>query len=166
MTPSDIFVGGLILLTVFYILHYSLVMNCAESASRCGTILGVATDKMDPATRLYQDTLRYVLIERGRWDTRKDRSNQLTVFEKRINFTTLLIVLLILGAAVCAVLGAGQINRQREQGRVDVFNNALDKNWEQSRNQIDSLTISITKLESELNDGLDSLNKQIQNVSR
>ena len=152
--------------TLYKTIEFRLKWENKQPASQQKGSNGVATDIIDPATRLYQDTLRFVLMERGRWDKKKDRSNQLTAFEKRINCQTLLIVLFILGAAVCAVLGVGQINRQREQDRVDVFNNALLKNWEQSRNQIDSLTISITNLESELNDGLDSLNRQIQNVAR
>ena len=45
MMPSDIRRRA-DFIDFFYILHYSLVMNCAESASRCGRILGVATDRM------------------------------------------------------------------------------------------------------------------------
>lgn len=125
-----------------------------------------AIDQISPATRLYQDTLRYVLIDLGKWDNEKDRLEQFTAYEKRINCKALFIVLFIVGAAVCAVLGVDQVNRQREQVRAEMFNSALDKSLVQTQNQIDSLTISITDLESVLNDRLDSLSGQVQSLKQ
>lgn len=121
-------------------------------------------DPIDRAKRLHEDTLRNVMIGMRKWEDGKDRNQQVADFEKEIKRKILYIALAVLGAVVCSIWVVVKINQETEKARVETFNNALDKNWIQTQNKMDSLMKSITDFESEMNAGLDSLEVRIKGI--